>query len=361
MAPRYELHIYNTAGIKQSIATDALSIKSQSAVCAVGIMTMQFSSLSNNAQYMVTNNTIEYYREDLQQGIALYLEFAGLIQIVETTYQDDTILTVVVADYNILLANRIVAYKAGLSNLSTFNNLPAETVMKLIFDYNLGANATVANGRYSNGTITGAVTTASSGAGNLISISCSNQNVLLVMQKIQQTAGGDFEVVYTAPSVYTFTWFTGQLGTDRTATVIFSVENGTIGKLVAATNILNQINLIHVGGQGEGSARAIVSRPAVLPTDISAKEYFIDARNETSTTAYTVAGDTALEDARRNAFSVQAKVLQSNGLRYGRDYFLGDKVGILVNNFVYTCKINSVTISFGADGQEVVDVGLIIF
>jgi hypothetical protein len=51
--------------------------------------------------------------------------------------------------FNALLADRIVGYESRASQTShKFAAQPAETVLKRLFDYNLGSSATVANGRY---------------------------------------------------------------------------------------------------------------------------------------------------------------------------------------------------------------------
>jgi len=177
---------------------------------------------------------------------------------------------------------------------------------------------------------------------------------------VQLTAGGDFALVYTAPATWTFTWYTGQLGTDRSASVILSVETGTIAKLTLRTNRITDTTAAVVAGQGEGSARAIVTRPASLPTGLDLRETWIDARNQKTTAEYTQLGDIALRNATRSRVTLQTEVLQNAALRYGREYFLGD----LVTVYAYsagniTQKVQSVALSMSALGAESVNVGLI--
>ena len=261
--------------------------------------------------------------------------------------------------FNVLLADRIVAYKSGLTNLSQFAAQPAETVLKRLFDYNLGSSATVANGRYLDGRLTGAATAATSGAGSSVSISCANQNLLLAMQKIQLNAGGDFAMVFTAPATYTYTWYTNQLGTNRTATVLFSVDNGSLGSLVVDDDRANDITAAIVGGQGEGSARAITTRPASLPTGLDLRERFIDARNENTTAQYQTLGDAALRDALISRQAIDAQVIQSANLRYARDYFLGDLVTVVTPAASVTRKVQRVTIQNMSTGEERITIELI--
>jgi hypothetical protein len=208
--------------------------------------------------------------------------------------------------------------------------------------------------------LTGAAVATSGGLGNTTSLSCSGQNLLSVLQEVQLTAGGDFALIYTAPTTWTFTWYTGQLGTNRSASVILSVETGTIAKLVLRTNRITDTTTAVVAGQGEGSARAIVTCPATLPTGLDLRETWVDARNQKTTAEYTQLGDVTLQSAAKRRTTLQTEVLQNAALRYGRDYYLGD----LVTVYAYsagniTQKVQSVALSMSALGAESVNVGLI--
>jgi hypothetical protein len=232
--------------------------------------------------------------------------------------------------------------------------------MKTLYNYNLSTSATTANGRMLDGRLTGAAAATSSGLGNTTSLSCSGQNLLSVLQDIQLTAGGDFALTYTAPATWNFVWYTGQLGTDKSATVVFSVATGTIAKLTLKTNRITDTTAAIVAGQGEGSARVITTRPASLPTGLDLRETFVDGRNQRTVAEYTQLGDITIRDAQRRQTSVQTEVLQSAALRYGRDYFLGD----LVTVYAYaagniTQKVQSVALSMSAQGAESINVGLI--
>jgi hypothetical protein len=211
-----------------------------------------------------------------------------------------------------------------------------------------------------SGVLTGAAVATSGGLGNATSLSCSGKNLLSVLQEVQLTAGGDFALVYTAPATWTFTWYTGQLGTDRSASVVLSVPTGTISKLVLRTNRITDISAVVVAGQGEGSARAIVTRPASLPTGLDLRETWVDARNQKKTAEYQQLGDVTLQSAAERRTTLQTEVLQNAALRYGRDYYLGD----LVTVYAYaagniTQKVASVALSMSAAGAESVNVGLI--
>ncbi len=151
---------------------------SQRIVNDIDTLAFSVASASPAVPYLVYGAIVEYYRTDIANGIAAYRESVGIIRFIRTKRTADITYEVVAFGFNVLLADRIVAYKSGLTNLSAFSAQPAETVLKRLFDYNLGSSATVANGRYLDGRLTGAATAATSGAGSSVSISCANQNLL---------------------------------------------------------------------------------------------------------------------------------------------------------------------------------------
>jgi hypothetical protein len=360
MAPEYSIFVYTAGGILEAICTDFLAVAVNRTVNSVDIAQFDVNAVSTTAPYIVYGAIVEVYRQDIIAGIASTREFAGTIRGIVTSYGQTTVITAQAVGTNAILSDRIVAYKSGVANRSQFTAVAAETVMKTLYNYNLGASATTANGRMLSGVLTGAAVATSGGLGNATSLSCSGKNLLSTLQEVQLTAGGDFSLVYTAPATWTFTWYTGQLGTDRSASVILSVETGTIAKLVLRTNRITDISAVVVAGQGEGSARAIVTRPASLPTGLDLRETWVDARNQKKTAEYQQLGDVTLQSAAERRTTLQTEVLQNAALRYGRDYYLGD----LVTVYAYaagniTQKVASVALSMSAAGAESVNVGLI--
>ena len=359
MAVQYTVITYDSAGARTSYVSDVLDIVISRAVNGVDMCRIVVGGTSSAVPYLAYGSILEVYREDRDAGIAYYREFAGIMRMVDTVITDTTIITVQAVGFTALLADRIVAWKSGVSDRSQFVGVAAETVLKTLFSYNLGSSATTANGRLLSGVLTGATTAASGGNGNSISLSVSGQNLLTAMQRVQEVAGGDFDLVFTAPTTYTYTWYTGQRGTDRSASVIFSVANGTIGSLRIVDDRIADYTAAVVAGQGEGATRSFVTRPATLPTGLSLREAWVDARNQSTTAEYTESGDIVLAEAERQRSRVEAKILQSEALRYGRDYVLGDLVSVYTGSATVTRKVQSIGIRFASDGSEAIDVGLI--
>lgn len=359
MAVQYTVITYDSAGSRTSYISDVLDIVISRAVNGVDMCRIIVGGTSASVPYLEYGAILEVYREDRDAGIAYYREFAGIIRMVDTLTADVTTITVQAVGFTALLADRIVAWKSGTANRSQFSAVAAETVLKDLFNYNLGSSATTANGRLLSGVLTGATTAATGGNGNTISLSVSGQNLLAAMQRVQEVAGGDFDLVFTAPATYTYTWYTGQRGTDRSASVIFSVANGTIGSLRIVVDRIADATAAIVAGQGEGATRSFVIRPATAPTGLDLREVWVDARNQSTTNEYTESGDIILAEAERQRGRVEAKILQSEALRYGREYFLGDLVSVYTGSTTLTRKVQSIGIRFASDGSESIDVGLI--
>jgi hypothetical protein len=358
MTVSYTVIAYSSAGTRLAYSDDVLSLDCTRAVNGIDIFNLTYLTTANSVQYLVAGSIVEVYRQDPDAGIASYREFSGIVREIVRTVTDTDTTAIRAVGFTALLADRIVAYRAGVANRSQFTAVPAETVLKILFDYNLGASATTGNGRLLGGVLTGATTAATTGAGNAITIACHADNLLTAMQAIQEVGGGDFDVIYTAPATYTFTWYTGQRGTDRSASVIFSIPNGSIGQLTTTYSAIQDTTAAIVGGQGEGVDRVYAVRPAVPSTGLSLREGWVDARNSTTLAEYQQRGDIALEEATRARSRIDVVVVQTTALRYGRDYFLGDLVSISVDGVLYTRKIASVAIRVGTDGSENIDVKL---
>lgn len=360
MAPQYTIFIRTSAGAITANLTAMIGVKISRVLNGFDIAQTVITGSDPNAQYITYGAYVEIFRRDITAGVPNQREFAGVIYQSKATINEVTTISFMAVGFEILLQNRIIAYFAGVANRSVFAAQPAETVMKTLFNYNAGSLATTANGRFLNGVITGATTGATSGAGNTISVGVAGQNLLTAMQSIQEIAGGDFAVIYTAPATFTFTWYTGQRGADRSATVIFSTATGTIGELVIEQLRIDDFNAVIVAGVGAESARAIVTRPAVLPTGFDLREQWIDARNGQNTTAALQStGDLELGLATKGRVTYSAQILQTPAMRYGVEYFIGDLVSVYTGSGTVTQKVNAVALSMDSQGREQIQIELI--
>lgn len=363
MAPVYTMTIYNASGVIQTIATDYMQLAISRQVNSIDGLSFSMASTSPNAQYLQYGYIVSVTRQDTAQGITASVEFAGMIRKIVRIVSTQTIYQITAVSMMALLADRVVAYRANVANRSTFSAVPAETVLKTLFNYNCTALAVTGtkSQRIIDGNTAGMTTAASAGGGSTVSIACSMQNLLEAMQKVAAGNGGDFDMVWAAPATYTFTWYLGQRGTNRSSTVILSVPTGTIAELQVITDRIQDYTNVILGGSGESLARNMYSRPATLNTGLSNREMYIDSRNQgpgTTAAYYNTMGDTALtqQTQRRTIYTV--KLTQNAALRYGRDYFFGDLVAISDGGTLVTQLVQGVDMKFDNNGSETVNVKL---
>ena len=158
MSVTYTVIAYSSAGTRLSYSDDVLSLDCTRAVNGIDIFNLTYLTTANSVQYLVAGSIVEVYRQDPDAGITSYREFSGIVREIVRTVTDTDITAIRAVGFTALLADRIVAYRAGVANRSTFSAIPAETVLKTLFDYNLGASATTGNGRLLSGVLTGATT-----------------------------------------------------------------------------------------------------------------------------------------------------------------------------------------------------------
>lgn len=257
-----------------------------------------------------------------------------------------------------LLGTRVVAWPAETIDRSKFIGAKAETVMKNLVKYNAGSDATAANGRARTGTITGLTVQTDGANGNTIDFYCAWDNLLEALQKVARIGGGDFLLV-GSPTAPDFRWFTGQLGTDRTSTVKFSIDNGNITNPVWNNQRASEKTVAIVGGDGVGDFRQITTTTSGAYSSSNDTEVFVNASDVTTSSGRTDRGKKRLDETKAlSEFTFD--VVQTPAYRIQQDYFLGDKVSV-INPFSgasLTAKIMRHIYIFSPDGSETIKVDM---
>lgn len=244
------------------------------------------------------------------------------------TEQTGDITTLICYSDVYLLSTCAIAWYAGYTNRSLFSSAPGETIMKTLVNYNGGPLALAANGRDRDHVISGLAVDADGGGGNSVDWACAGENLLTNLAKLAPVAGGDFDLI-KAPSrdTWTFRWYTGQRGTDRSLSVKFSVERGNMRNPRYIVTRVNEKTVAIVKGQNSGPARAVAIRTGNnYNAATNNNEFVVNASSQATTTAtLNAAGDAALEAAQAPE-TIQFDALPFGGAIYGRDWFLGDRV-----------------------------------
>jgi hypothetical protein len=203
-----------------------------------------------------------------------------------------------------ILGWRSVLWYAGVANRSEFSGIPAETIMKTLVQYNCTVDASVANGRQREGDLEPGmgidITIAlDGGGGEPLSASVMGANLLGILQKINDQAGGDFSFEWQGGNDWEFDFHLGQLGDDKSTgadRVLFSLKNNTMRNPRLQRRGARATNAI-AAGQGEGTDREI---SAVDGPDYAAGydlETFVDARNEREAAGRVFRGLAKLEES----------------------------------------------------------------
>lgn len=355
MTTLYRLDVYDTSGVLQAQLTDFTSLAFSKSVNAPGILQFGVKGDHGLLASLADKWQLEAWRKP--EGGAWYREFVGLYRSLDWQYTDRSIFTGYCPGLMSLLSWRHVAWKAKTANRSLFSAQPSETIMKNLVTYNAASSATVANGREREGAITGLTVEADGAAGTTQDWSCAWDNLLTTLQKLALIAGGDFDLVKTSSTAWQFRWYTGQLGTDRSATVLFAMNRGNMANPVYTASHVDEKTVAIVGGAGQDDQREIAVRTgADYNVTTNNIEVFVQSNNTTGA-GLNSAGDQKLAALQfRDSFKFDA--IQTPACKYFTHYVLGDLV-TAQNPFngtdiVVKCKNVAISFSGNDDGNEVI-------
>lgn len=356
MTTEYQIRVKDVAGATQAIVTDFLSLAYVKRVNEPGLGSFVLHGDHAAIDELVDKGQVEFWRRNQAQGVDWYCDFYGLYREPDRSGGRPGRFVGYCPGQMDMLRWRTVAWKAGTADRSAFTSDPAETIMKTLVAYNAGSSATTGNGRIRTGTITGIATESDGGGGNSTDWYCAFDNLLGTLQDLALIAGGDFDLVKTGAQAWEFRWYATRLGTDRSASVIFSLEYDNMANPQYRTRRMAERTVAIVGGQGEGSLRQVGVRTGPNYAASNDIEMFTDARNVSSTAGLQAKGDAELEKARAYD-EFRFDVLQTAVSLYGKHYFLGDLV-TAVNPFTGASlekKIVGVAVTV-QDGAESIQV-----
>lgn len=304
---------------------------------------------------------VEVWRRMARYGVDWYRDFSGYYDGEERLHSDQGFFQAECPGDVARLGWRIVAWYAGETNRSAFYSKAAETIMKTLVSYNVGASATTGNGRLLNGTMTGMSVQTDQALGNSLDWFCAYKNVLDELMDLSKVAGGSFDLVKTGDAAWEFRWYTGQRGQDRSGSVTFALGMDNMANMGYRRHRMRERTVAVVAGRGQGGERETVTRTGTNYSAAHHREVFVDARNKRSTAGYQDAGDTRLDELEaREEFVFDA--LQTEGYLYGRDYCEGGVVGDLVTAVKWfdgsgvTQRIRRVQVTMEQGGGERVEI-----
>jgi hypothetical protein len=304
---------------------------------------------------------IEIWRENKSFGLSATKVWSGLARSDITQFDKTGNATFYFEDHMSVLKWRQILYYSGIQDISEFTNRRGETILKNLVYWNAGAGAIVGApyNRFVAGVVPQVSVETDQLRGNLKSWSCQpSDNLLETLQKIVAAgAGGDFSLREVSGSQWTFEFWPGQLGADRTASVRFALGRGNMARPRRESDRRSERTVAIVGGDGKGQDLVWVVRYGTnysLPVNNPSNhhEFFVTSGGFKSIPALEAVGDRALYEARaRRKFSFQP--LQTQGSFWGVHYFLGDLVTADIFGTTTTHKITKVSVSHvGSDTAE---------
>lgn len=362
MATEYEVRIYDETGALQYILTPRkglLGLAYTKRVNGVGRCSVVVDGDNDIVAALELDWQVKVLRYDPVNSIDWYADFDGLFRsdTLETDSDNRTRYTATFLDSNNILDRVIVAWKAGITNRTQFNGVAAETIAKTLVQYNTTTDATTANGRtFGNVGIRSYVTVEADAAqGNTLVYTCPYKNLLSTLQEIADIGGGDFDVVKTGARAWQFRWYDGQLGADRSDSVIFSPDlNNMANPRLVRSRDAERTRAI-IAGQNAGTARDVSSvTSANYSSTVNHAEVFVDAR-DLGTAYLDNRGSVVLEQLRMRP-ELTFDVLQVASTLYGKHYYLGDLVTAYYGGLTAVKQVDAVTVSYEAGRASPEDV-----
>lgn len=359
MSAEYKLIILGPNGVKRAEVADFLQLSYSKRVNEPGLLRFELPGSHRAISALEEFGQVEVWRRYPRYNIGWYRDFAAFFRDDDQRQERTATFTAECPGQLSMLGWRHILYKADTLDRTRFVNTKTARIMWDLVRYNAASLATVANGREINAAIPGLSAGSDPDSGPLRDWNCAWSNLLSELQKLQPLSGGDFDIVKTGPQAWTWQFFPGQRGSDKTSTVIFAIERGNITNVRYTRTRSQSRTVAVVGGPGETTERRIRVRLSASHSASNHIETFVDARNagEVATNATLDArGDAALDAARPRPI-LSYDVLQVPSCLYGQHYGVGDLVQYRVFDASGVQQVRGVSISY-QPGRTIEEIGV---
>lgn len=367
MPVEYRIDWKSAAGVKLAEITDYRTATVAKQVNDPGRVEVALRADHPLCSQLADKQQVEVWRRWPELGLDWYL-FHGAIfrdEVWETLEDGQQIVTLGCPGQLAILDWSLNAYAAGTANKTVWTSVRAETLMKQLVTNNCTSSATTGNGRDRTRLTAGALNgvtiavQADAGGGNLVSYESARGNVLAELKRVWDLgAGGDFDLIKTGAAAWEFRFYAGQRGTDRSASVTFSTDYGTMGRPKLTINRTSERTAAIVAGQGQKGARVVRTRTGANYVAASNDvEVLVDGRNAATTAALDSLGDKKLSELRSRA-KLSFTPLQTPARLLDRDYTLGDKVASRFRSLTFTHQIWAIQAALAPGRDEELSITL---
>ncbi|WP_035430854.1 siphovirus ReqiPepy6 Gp37-like family protein [Bacillus sp. UNC322MFChir4.1] len=246
--------------------------------------------------------------------------------------QDTDMLTFSGSDDNVYLQNLAYPHPGGNFSLQDHDVRTgvAETIMKQYVDVNIGPSALSQRRMLA--------LEVNRGLGKIVT-GRARFNMLIDLLASLAISGGDlgFRVVQVNKTLQ----FQVYQPTDKTRSVFFSPLLGNLRDFEYNVKA-PETNYVICGGGGEGVNRILLERgDSVSISQYGRKESFIDQRNTTDTNEIQQSMDQSLIEKGEKT-SLKITPIDTPSLTFNKDYYLGDKVSVVITQPGEMANINTV-------------------
>lgn len=359
MSAEYKLHILTPGGTLRHIVTDMLQLAFTREVNAAGMLSFTLSPEHRAIADMVAGGEVigdtrlEVYRRNVAMGLAWMREAIYLLRTCEWLVDENGLEHFTASGVGPVgfLQRALVAYPANTANRTRYTNTAAETIAKSLVTYNATTSGTTGDGRVRNADLRLTVQ-ADGGNGQSLDFAGAWKNLLTAVQEVANASLSDFDVVESGGN-WEFRWYDTQLGTDRRATVTFSLAHGNMARPRYRLGQVTPKTVAIAGGPGQEDARLLVVRTGrFYDAADNSGEMFVDARQYSTEAGLRAAGDAALEQA-TPAPELDFDVLQTVGTAYGVHYTLGDIVSAFYRDTAEVKQVVRVSVDFAMNGERI--------
>lgn len=219
----------------------------------------------------------------------------------------------------------------------------AETVMKQYVDANLVSAPAVRK-------VTGLTIQPTANLGASVRASARFDTLQELLRGLADVSGLSYAIEQVGSVLQFQVW----QPVDRSSYIRLDLDNGQLTK-TQYSYIQPKVTRTIVGGQGEAELRTFIERTSsdslTAETTWNRRiEVFKDQRNTNNLTELQLAGDEILSVDGKTKVSVDIEPTDDSTMRFGVDWNLGDRVGVVVGNTTLTAVVTEVALLVKKDG-----------
>lgn len=360
----YWANLYDFNGNLIAVFDDFKPLTIEHRINGYSNCTFSIDGLDSRINLFKLDYILEVWRDI---GDVRYIEFEGVHRSDQLQYTEGGhwIYTSYSRSFEDFLMRRCVLYRNLAKVLEadgvtwhgyTLKQTYADDVMKEFVNENLGpgANNHVVgdpNTRLVNGAMPNFNIEPNTSQGPIYFANFSYLNLYEVLQKIAEATGVDFRVRRFSGNQFEFITRYPMLGSDKSATLVFSPEYGNMTIPSWTLTRTEEVNVVAVLGQGENTYRHALTFESASTMDSpwNRRETTHDSSNDTGQGFIDTSTEVLNNLKAKEEFTFS--VMQTDASAYGYDYVLGDVCTVKFGAITKQKKVTGIVINV-SDGKE---------